>query len=137
MPRSRIYPNNAARQRDFRLREKELNKATEILPRPAPLRWRQTVRKAMVLLRSASAEMQDRFDTNQERWQESEGGQEFAEKVDALREAIETLESFCAECGIATPDPLALGGSDLEKEVNDTGIAEIGPQPLRRRVDGA
>ena len=104
MPQPRRYPTNAARQAAYRQRQ-ESARATEQKQRglpplpaipslPGSARWRAALGMASGLLSSICSEMQDYYAARSERWQQSEPGEAFAERLDELTQLSEQLETL-------------------------------------------
>ncbi len=101
MPRPRTYASAAARQAAYRarcelarkeqIRQQGLPPLPTIATLPGGPRWKAALTAAHTLLRQVSAEMQDYFDARSERWQESERGETFTER----QQAVEALADEC------------------------------------------
>ncbi len=104
MPTPRRYANHAERQAAYRqrvaqAREQELQaKGMPPLPRlptlPGNRRWATMAGQALRLLQTIEGEMQEYFEQRSERWQESERGEDLAERLHALQEAIAAVEEL-------------------------------------------
>lgn len=103
MPTPRQYANPAERQAAYRARlaaaRKQEQEAKELpLPAvaslPGPARWQALRRQAALLLERAEEEMQAYYDQRSERWQESERGEAFLERLEALQELHEAAEQL-------------------------------------------
>lgn len=100
----RGYATNAERQRAYRKRCAEARsremEATGMPPHPtlATLpghrRWQALIRQAECLLQTAQEEMQDYYEARSESWQESERGEAFLERLQALQEAHSTVSDL-------------------------------------------
>ncbi len=97
MPQRKIHASHAQRQAAYRrrceearqqqLQEKRLPALPAIPTMPGTPRWRQAIANAADLLTMVSDEMEAYFDERLEEWQESEKGENFRERIDALSEA--------------------------------------------------
>jgi hypothetical protein len=106
MPQPKVYASCAARQAAYRQRCQEARRqqlqeerlpAMPALPTiPGRARWRQTVANAIGLLSMVTEEMAAYFNDRSEAWQESDKGEEFCERLDALCEARDTI----TECAL-------------------------------------
>lgn len=104
MPTPRQYTNHAERQAAYRARlaaarkQEQETKGLPALPPVASLpgvaRWQALSRQAVLLLDRAQEEMQAYYDQRSERWQESERGEAFLERLDALQELREAAEQL-------------------------------------------
>lgn len=94
---TRTYASNAARQRAYRARQQAAGQpagrpaASQSAPGPGRGRWRALVQQAQALLATAAAEMQEYHAQRSEAWRDSERGETFLERVEALEEAQQTL----------------------------------------------
>ena len=105
MPTPRRYAHPAARQAAYRQRlaesrRKELEaKGMPALPAIAALpghaRWGALARQAAVLLQTMQEEMQDYYAQRSETWRESERGEAFLERLEALQEVQAAVEELC------------------------------------------
>jgi len=101
---ARTYASNAARQAAYRRRcattrcqEQQaagLPPLPTIVRRPGSARWRALIRQATQLVETAQAEMQTYYDERSESWRESERGEEFDERLEAVQEAQHALEEL-------------------------------------------
>ena len=104
MPQPRTYTTNAQRQAAYRHRTAmaaQAHLAAKGLPtQPAPanipgtVRWRALLTQARFALTTAEAEMQAYYDARSSSWQESEKGDIFQEKAQAVAELCVTLEQL-------------------------------------------
>ncbi len=104
MPQSRRYPTNAARQAAYRQRQQMARAAQQkqrglpplpaIPTLPGSARWRAALTMANGLLAEVCAQMQDYHDARSERWQESEQGDAFTQRLDELTQLSEQLEEL-------------------------------------------
>ncbi len=106
MPTLRQHADNAAKQRAYRQRQAEA-RAAELqqkgLPTTPPIptmpgtaRWTTALAHANDLLVSTLAEMQAYYDERSEAWQESEKGEEFQQRLEALESIISDLDAVQA-----------------------------------------
>lgn len=106
MPRPRTYATTAERMRAYRVRQAEqiaartaertatgIPAAPAISSIPATPRWNGLIGQARLLLEQAQSEMQEYHDERSAKWQERDKGEEFAERLDHLQEAIDALDS--------------------------------------------
>ncbi len=104
MPQTRTYNSNAERQRAYRERLKqaeENGEENDVLPDRSPIpnipsekRWRVILDSALQCLKTVDDEMDDYEGARSGAWQESERGQQFVERMVALNEIVQNLESF-------------------------------------------
>jgi|SRR5579862_3496619 len=104
MPRSREYASSAARQAAYRARcqkagqdallEKGLPPLPAIAAMPGWARWNASLTAAHALLEQVSQEMQTYFDQRSDIWQESERGQQFTERQEAVTALADELASL-------------------------------------------
>lgn len=96
MPTPRQYANQAERQAAYRRRQAEARKAPPgpglpVLPpiatRPGPARWGALTRQAARLLQVVEEEMDAYYEQRSEAWQDSERGESFRERLEAVQEA--------------------------------------------------
>lgn len=104
MPTPRRYQDPAQRQAAYRRRSAEARKqelAAKGMP-PLPIvptipgtrRWAAMTGQALLLLQTIQAEMQDYCEQRSDLWQESERGERMGERLQALQEAIATVEEL-------------------------------------------
>jgi len=106
MSQRKIYASHAHRQAAYRRRCQEArnrqlaDKGLPPLPAlpaiPGTARWRVAIANATDLLSIVTDEMETYFDDRSEQWQESEKGEDFRERLDALCEAKDVV----AECSL-------------------------------------
>ena len=104
MPQPKKHASHAARQTAYRLRCQEARTqeqqrkglpALPVLPTlPGTTRWRAAVGSARLSLETTQAEMQAYYDERTEVWQDSERGQLFTERLEALETALSSLEEI-------------------------------------------
>ena len=104
MPQPKKHASHADRQSAYRLHcqearaEEQQRKGLPPLPAlptlPGTPRWRAPVGSARLLLETTQAEMQTYCDERTEIWQESERGQLFTERLQALETALSSLEEI-------------------------------------------
>jgi hypothetical protein len=97
MPQRKMHASHAHRQAEYRrrcedarrqqLQEKGLPALPAVPTMPGTPRWRQAIANATDLLTMVADEMEAYFDDRLDEWQESEKGETFRERLDALREA--------------------------------------------------
>jgi hypothetical protein len=97
MPQRKMHASHAHRQAAYRrrceearrqlLQEKGLPALPAIATMPGTPRWRQAIANAVNLLTMVGDEMEAYFDDRLEEWQESERGDTFRDRIDALCEA--------------------------------------------------
>lgn len=102
MSQPRKYISAAARQAAYRLRcqqaqiqqlqQKGLPPLPPIATVPGGVRWRAAIQLAQTLLRQVSQEMSDYYDARSEAWQESERGEAFTERQEALETLVSELD---------------------------------------------
>ena len=103
MPTPRKYASHAERQAAYRRR---LAARRAPLPahgaptepgvpsQPGRGRWRGLLRQATRLLETTGQEMEEYYQQRSERWQESERGEAFLERLETLRETQAALEEL-------------------------------------------
>lgn len=96
---SQAEKSKAAREREAARRaaeqeEKGLPPAPAIATMPSRARWDGLVQRALVMLETCRNEMEAYQEERSEAWQESERGEEFQERVDALQELCEQVSEF-------------------------------------------
>lgn len=106
MPQPRMHPSQAARQAAYRrrqeqarekqLRETGLPPLPAIATMPGYARWTAAISQAACLLTGVVAEMQDYFDARSEPWQEGERGEVHQQRIDAVQEIVDALETIRA-----------------------------------------
>lgn len=107
MPQPRKHQTHAQRQAAYRQRkaqalseklqqQNQLPRLPAIASIPGWTRWRQAMAAVEQHMQSVEAEMQDYFDERSDRWQESERAEEFEQKLEELRTAIEIVEQWNA-----------------------------------------
>lgn len=103
MPNPRRYANAAQRQAAYRrrvaaARTLEPHGPGPLLPVPAPRpghpRWQTLLRHSLRFLDIVQTEMQDYYDERSEVWQESEKGDAFQERLQAVQEVYDGLEEL-------------------------------------------
>ncbi len=104
MPTPRRYPTNALRQAAYRQRAAAATEAllsAKAMPAvcalpaiPSRRRWNTMAANARALLQAARNEMDDYAQQRSEAWQESERAEDFAERIQALDDAIECLDAY-------------------------------------------
>lgn len=97
----RRYATNAARQQAYRARCQEArcqeppapgpSRLPAIAPLPGSRRWRALIQQAHGLLVMAETEMSAYYEGRTPTWQESERGEVFLERLEALQEAQSTV----------------------------------------------
>jgi hypothetical protein len=107
MAQSRRYDSPAQRQAAYRQRLAQAAAAQlqarglPALPAPGAIpgvvRWRALLRQAHGALQSVVTEMQQYGEARSQRWQESERGEEFQERLDEVQQLCEALDEFCAQ----------------------------------------
>lgn len=101
---TREYATNAERQRAYRHRSTEARRkereAKGMPPLPAiatipgDARWEALIGQARWLLQTCEAEMQTYYDQRSDPWQDSERGESFLERLQALQEARSAVEDL-------------------------------------------
>ena len=101
MPQDTQHPSHAARQAAYRkrqeasrirqLQERGLPPLPIISPIPGTHRWRQAVAAAVALLTTVETEMDAYYNARSERWQDSDRGEDFSERLAAIQEARESV----------------------------------------------
>lgn len=104
MPQENRYASNAERQAAYRTRQKtayarrEKERGLPPLPAlptlPGSARWTAAITMAIGLLSATASEMSHYHDERSERWQESERGEEFTERLDEITQIYEQLETL-------------------------------------------
>jgi hypothetical protein len=97
MPEPRTPVSHAARQSAYRKRQ-EASRIRQLQERglpplpaisliPGTHRWRQTVAAAVTLLTTVEKEMDAYYHARTDRWQDSDRGEDFSERLAAIQEA--------------------------------------------------
>jgi hypothetical protein len=103
MPTPRRYANHAERQAAYRQRQAGarsqpfgpgLPTPAAIPTRPGPARWAALTRQAARWLQLVQEEMEAYYDQRSEAWQESERGELFRERLEAVQEAQAAAEEL-------------------------------------------
>ena len=104
MPTPRRYADHAARQAAYRTRQAEarrqeltgrgISPESAVATRPGQARWRALIQQANRLLLTVHAEMEEYYDQRSERWQESEHGETFRERLEAVQETQVATEEL-------------------------------------------
>ncbi len=99
MPTPQIYANPAEKQKAYRARQeaarRQLLQAKNLPPAPAiptipgEARWQALNAHAIAALQTIQSEMQAYYDDRSETWQESDKGEEFQERIDALSDRLD------------------------------------------------
>jgi hypothetical protein len=103
MPQPRMHASHAARQAAYRrrqeqargkqLREKGLPHLPAIATLPGTARWTGAISQANCLLTTVVAEMQGYFDERSEEWQDGERGEDHQQRIEAIQEIVDALET--------------------------------------------
>ena len=112
MPQARHYETAAQRQAAYRQRQAQAH-ATQLaqqgLPPLPPLptmpsqaRWSALLQQAQWALDQVSSEMQEYYEARSEAWQESERGEDLAERLEAVQEVLEGVAELAAELAAAS-----------------------------------
>jgi hypothetical protein len=95
MPTPRQYATNAARQAAYRARGTTTPSTTE--PRSptlmGPRRWQARLTEACAQLESIVAGMTAYAEARSDAWHESERGEQFMERCEAVEEALDLLQT--------------------------------------------
>ena len=104
MPQTIKHTTNAARQAAYRKRQKDLRMKEQsaqglpplpaILSMPGDPRWKAALALSSQLLSTTVAEMTHYQEARSERWQESERGYAFTERLEELTQLSEQLETL-------------------------------------------
>jgi hypothetical protein len=104
MPTPKKYESAAQKQKAYREREKEARlqelqqkglPATPTIPTmPSSARWRAMETQSLAVLLSVAEEMRAYFEERRESWQESDRGEEFSARLDAIEEVCSSLEAL-------------------------------------------
>ena len=102
MPQPRKHPDHAARQAAYRarcarareeeLRQRGLPSLPVIATLPGTPRWNAALQSVRCLLEQVSQEMQAYYQDRSEAWQQSERGESFAEKQEAITNLLSELD---------------------------------------------
>jgi len=93
MANPRKYATNAERQAEYRQRCRAATATQQPVPaRPGKRRWEVMLNQACTLLDEVVSEMALYQDERSERWQESENGERFSERLEAIEEALTSLQ---------------------------------------------
>jgi hypothetical protein len=97
MAQPRKYASSAQRQAAYRKRQAQgdCTGLTAGLPSlPGYRRWNKAVASACQLLEIIRDEMQDYYDQRSERWQESERGEDFQERIESLSTIVDDTNDW-------------------------------------------
>ncbi len=100
MAQRRIHADNAKRQAEYRKRLAKAASARTLpglagLPTaPGMARWGKAVARAAAALEHIHDEMQTYYETRTERWQESDRGEAFQERMESLEDKIANLDDW-------------------------------------------
>lgn len=96
MPQPRRYENQAQRQQAYRQRHaatRQAQLAARALPakpvlptKPGQRRWPALLGQARVMVEATAAELQEYYDDRSQQWQESDRGEAFLSRLEALQE---------------------------------------------------
>ncbi len=75
------------------LQTKGLPALPAIATLPGSARWAAAISQANCLLTAVVDEMQDYFDARSEEWQEGERGETHQQRIEAVQEIVEALET--------------------------------------------
>ena len=106
MPQARKYQTNAQRQAAYRQRtvksRSEQLSARSLPPLPAiqsmpgEARWKAALSQAHWLMETTATEMENYSDDRSDDWHDSDRGCAFADRLEALQEAVDSLEQLIA-----------------------------------------
>jgi hypothetical protein len=107
MPQPRKHSSHAERQAAYRKRQAQtlsdlLQPAKSLPPLPAvssipgTTRWRQAMTAIEQQMRTIEAEMETYYDERSERWQGSDRGEDFQQRIEDLRAALELVTEWLA-----------------------------------------
>jgi hypothetical protein len=94
MPTPRKYQTNAERQAAYRMRRMAIPAAVTPPPGAGYRRWAGLLGQIHAGLATLTEEMAAYWDLRSERWQESERGEQFAERLDALEALRDQVEEW-------------------------------------------
>jgi hypothetical protein len=104
MPTPKKYESPSEKQKAYRERVKdarlqELHKkglpgVPAIPTMPGTARWSGLETQALAALETVRDEMREYYEERSEEWQESERGEEFSARLDAVEEVVSLLESL-------------------------------------------
>jgi hypothetical protein len=104
MPQQRQYPDNAAKQRAYRVRQAQAHGAEQqakglppspSLPTlPSHTRWQALLTQAQLFLETARDEMQVYYDDRSEAWQQGERAATLQDQLDSLGQALDELDAL-------------------------------------------
>jgi len=92
--KQRAYRQRQAQVRLQELEQKGLPPAPAVPSIPGTRRWSALVEQGRSAFAIALEEMQSYFDDRSDQWQESERGEQFQERIEALQTLIEEVEQF-------------------------------------------
>jgi len=107
MPQPRKHNSHAERQAAYRKRQsqalsdsrqtgKNLPPLPVVSTIPGTTRWRQAMTAIEQQMHAVEDEMESYYDERSERWQEDERGQEFQQRLEDLRAALELVTEWIA-----------------------------------------
>jgi hypothetical protein len=104
MAQQRHYPDNAAKQRAYRVRQaqarcteqesKGLPAAPSLPTLPSRARWQALLAHARLFLETARDEMQSYYDDRSEAWQQSGRAAALQDQLDSLGQALDELDAL-------------------------------------------
>jgi hypothetical protein len=113
MAQQRHYPSAAQRQAAYRqrtalaqaeqLQARDLPRLPAIATIPGWTRWRGLLQHAYQALRLTATEMEQYSQARSDAWQESERGESFQERLDAVLELVEAIERFGGDYDATLP----------------------------------
>lgn len=107
MPQQKLYESHAQRQAAYRrrcheatrqqLQQKGLPALPAVSTMPGTVRWNQAIANAGQILELVEQEMQTYYDERSQAWLETERGNNFQERIDAVSQARQFVEDICAD----------------------------------------
>jgi exonuclease VII small subunit len=92
--RQKAYRERLAAQREQELQRKNLPALPAVTSIPGTARWNALIETARASLDAVRSEMQDYSESRTDRWQESEKGEAFSERIAEIEEIISQLEAL-------------------------------------------
>ena len=97
MPTPRKHTTNAARQAAYRTRGAMTTLSASALAAPSGMgsrRWAVLTRQALAILDGIAGEMAINGEARSDAWHESERGEQFTERMEALEEILDLLRDL-------------------------------------------
>lgn len=104
MPTPKVYESTAERMRAYRLRKKQaagseldvagVGASASLGTAARYAHWNALIKSAQAALQTAHDQMEAYFADRSDRWQESDRGEQFQERIDSLENLLEDLAAL-------------------------------------------